>query len=431
MPSSFFPILWSCLTGAPCSFILGLGVMIRPSAPRPNTFYDATTRSTSHDGFWRIERSHAMEVPVYRSMTHALEKCLFERIRAGALGAVSDDDFFLFTCDGELTAIVHIVQIEPNCVYFQLRGLEYVQQTICHNGELSVLRQVVLEQRDFGNFGHAIAFMYSMFDLRVKDFPLDMVTVGRYIYEDTVHVVLGNDVYKWYFRALAYVCSKIDEVPMPDDADCPDLDETQTAFVEAVGAGGKSDAIRRLWAMLFGLICVDGHMEHDNLMGIFEGRERVEERFRGLLADAVRLGVVLTLQASVGIAPEGDQGAGEFVEEMRSAPVLPIGDEALFEVVERTEEFVLSMQLVNTYPEIVRFSRSEVQWAVFKMEGQCVKAFWANEARDLLFNSITSNERPGIQFNLPFLRNITNQACNQPIGYPVVVSNVNISLSRD
>jgi hypothetical protein len=273
--------------------------------------------------------------------------------------------------------------------------------------------------------------MFSMFDFRSKDFLLDMVTVSRYIYEDAVHVVLGNDVYLWYFRALAYVCSKMDEVPMPDDANCPELDERQGTFVEAIGAGAKSEAIRRLWAMLIGLICVEGNMEHGNLMRLFDGHEQVDARFRGLLADAVRLGVVLTLQASVGLGPDGDEGTGEFVEEMARAPVLRINDETLFEVVERAKEFVLSMQLVNTYPEIVRFSLSRVQWAVFKMEEQCIKAFWANEARDLLFNCIVSNERPGIQFNLHALRNITNQACNQPIGYPVVVSNVNLSLSRD
>jgi hypothetical protein len=256
-----------------------------------------------------------------------------------------------------------------------------------------------------------------------------MVTVSRYVYEDTVPVVLGNDIYLWYFRALVYVCSKIDEIPVPDEADCPDLDESQVAFVEAIGASGKSEALKRLWAMLVGLICVDGNLEHQNLMALFEGHENIEEHVRGLLADAVRLGVVLTLQVSVGIGPEDDEGIGEFLEEMGRAAVLSVNDDALFEVVERAEDFVLSMQVLNTYPEIVRFSRTPVNWAVFEMERECVKAFWANEARDLLFNCITSNERPGIQFNLHYLRNLTNQACNQPIGYPVVVSNVNLSFS--
>jgi hypothetical protein len=438
LPSSFVPIVWSCVTGASCSFVLGNGRMIQPGCPRPNSFYDTASTSLSHTDFWGIERSHAMEVPVYCSMTHSLERDLFELIRNGKLGLVTDDSFFLFT-DGDLTAIVHIIAVEPNCVYFQLRGLEYVQQTICHNGELSVLQQIVIEHQNFGNVGHAIGFAFSTFDLRAKGLEIEMITVSRYVYEDTVHVVLGNEIYQWFFRAVTYLMLTGDfEVPAAEEPS--ELDESQTRFIDLVirkenitaEAERRMDQIKIVWGVLFNLLCVEGNLEHGNLIALFNGaHEGVDREFRGVLAACVRFGVVLTLYVSVGLAPdEADQDEViGFMRQYRDASVLPIDSEDLFETVEKSDSFVISMQTFTNLPEIIRFSLSSVKWAVFEMESQTVKAFWANEARDLLFNCITSNERPGIQFNLHVLRNLTNQSCNQLIGYPVVVSNVNLSLA--
>jgi hypothetical protein len=162
-----------------------------------------------------------MEAPVYISMAEELERRLHALVSGGALGLVTNDSFFLFT-DGDLVVIVHVVAIEPSCVHFQMRGLEYVQQTICHGGELSIVQQVALEQTQFGNIAHALAFTFTMWDIRAKDVRFEMVTVSRYVYQDTVYAPLGRDLFEWYFNAAAFVCARrvtvVARLPQTDSA---------------------------------------------------------------------------------------------------------------------------------------------------------------------------------------------------------------------
>jgi hypothetical protein len=381
-----------------------------------------------------------MEVPVYLSMVETLKGHLYRIVREGQLGPVTNDSFFLFTND-DLVVIVHIVAIEPNCIHFQIRGLEYVQQTICHNGDLSIVQQMVLEQRDLWNVGHAITFHFTMFDLRVNGLSLDMVAVSRYVCTDTVYTVLGTDIFDWFFKAVAFTV--LTEAPLFAESE-PGLDfsafsPNQSAFIQMVARVERlavtAESLRRVsdvWSFLFGRLCVENLMDNDKLQQLFdENFDDADTVRKQLVSESVRFAVLLTLSASVGSAPDPD-AEGEFVEflkEQNGRPVLPFDSEQLLETVAKIDEYVLSLHTFQTYPELIKFSRSDTRWAVLEMESESVRGFWANEARNLLFDAITSNERPGIQFNGHFLRNITNQSCNQPIGYPVVVSNVNRSLS--
>ena len=126
---SFLSIVWSCLTGAPPMIFFGLGSFIEPSAPRPNCFYDDASISFDHENFYSIKTDSPIEVPVYVSLSKSLESNLFSIISNGRLGIVDDDSFFLLV-DNDLVAILHIIAIEPTCVRFQVRGLEYEQQTL-------------------------------------------------------------------------------------------------------------------------------------------------------------------------------------------------------------------------------------------------------------------------------------------------------------
>ena len=64
------------------------------------------------------------------------------------------------------------------------------------------------------------------------------------------------------------------------------------------------------------------------------------------------------------------------------------------------------------------------------MESESIRGFWANEIRSILFLAMSSRERNSIQYNIHSLRNITNQSCNQPVGYPAYVSNIIDSYSE-
>lgn len=593
---SFLSIVWSCLTGAPPMIFFGLGSFIEPSAPRPNCFYDDASISFDHENFYSIKTDSPIEVPVYVSLSKSLESNLFSIISNGRLGIVDDDSFFLLV-DNDLVAILHIIAIEPTCVRFQVRGLEYEQQTLCHNGELSVIQQIILEQRDFGNLGHAIAFHFSMFSLVEKNLDLNMISVSQYNYNDIVFAVLGSETtFLWFFRACAYIAARdqsefIDsinstELNSPDgndasiislndendidansnikssdnrqnasidtkdnnenenasdndkindiqninnadeninegknvntndnvnenvndnqntssnnnnnnnhkdsnndsnnnndsnshnndnnnnndndnnnsnndnnnntqgdentaifDNDEPfEFDEEQNDFIDKVfhyfEKQPNAETLSLIGKSFKYILCkIKGENRINDLglltlfNGTFDEKEikGCNDKMRKFIISSVRYGVLLSLNSSVDLAPSLDDTDDffSFMKESEEQPVLPISDDNFLDTISDIETALITLISLSNEVQIVRFSRAVSSWAVFKMETESVRGFWANEARNILFDAIVSNERLSIQFELHFLRNITNQSCNQPVGYPVLVSNVNCSL---
>ena len=440
--------LWSCVTGAPPLIWRGVGLFLFPSAPRPSVFYDAASVSAQHDGLLRCETSHTMEVPVYTSMVEELENKLFEFVKEGRFGVVTDDSFYLLM-DNDLMAILHIVSIEANCLYFQLRGLEYVQQTLCHGGEGSILQQLVLEQRGrMATLGRSLAYLFSTFQLRATELPLDMVSVSTYQYLETVYFVLGNETLQWFYRAVVFLSigtaqafsDRDDNVNAP--LDYSHFKPEEKEFLELVlrhsTVGPTQQLIKQIddaWTYIYASLTLDeeGRFEEEKLLSLFDGNfdDDNAERKR-FITECTRFGVVLSFNASAGLAPFLDE-ENEFItymNEQARIPVFSITDDELIPSVATAQDCVISMKLFTTHVEIIRFASTATKWAVFQLETQAVKGFWTNEARDILYNSITSSERAGIQFDLHYLRNITNQSCNPPMGYPIVVSNVNQSMSK-
>ncbi|OHT17694.1 hypothetical protein TRFO_01003 [Tritrichomonas foetus] len=439
---SFGSIVWSCITGAPNSIFFGLGPYLLPSAPRPNLFYDESSKSFESEPSFNIAPNHPIEAPVYVSLTKSLEKSLYSLIKSAKLGIVNDDSFYLLV-DNDLVSILHIISVVPGCVRFQIRGLEYEQQTICHNGELSILQQIVLEQTEsIGNFGHAIAFHFSMFDLVAKNLELNMISVSQFNFNRTVFSVLGEtEVFNWLFKALAYIAAK-EQIEFSDhdqlENDMSELSQENIDFINIVFHYFEklqdSRTVRNIlesYKYIFENLKSENGLDDSKLLSFFNGNaENVEdENIKALIIKGVRYGVLLCLNASVDLAPsiEDLQDFFDFMHESEEQLVLPVSDENFLEQVGKTESALISLVNVENAASIVRFGKSSMSWAVFKLETESVRGFWANESRNILFDAIISNERPSIQFNIHFLRNITNQSCNQPIGYPVVVSNINVS----
>jgi hypothetical protein len=191
-----------------------------------------------------------------------------------------------------------------------------------------------------------------------------------------------------------------------------------------------AEYVASFWDDVFTALCVNEQLDRNVLQRLFDGT--VAGPRAELVSRCIRFAVLLSFTASVGLAPElDDPGAFmDFLHDQSQHLVLSSTDPNLSAAVEQTQDYVITMTIFQTDPEIIRYSRSDVEWGVFELERECVRAYWANEAKNLLFDEITSAERLGIQFDSHTLRNITNQSSNQPIGYPVVLSNVTRSLSK-
>jgi hypothetical protein len=433
----FYPaLLWSCVTEAPLMFFRGNATKIRPSSLRPNAFFESASLSKTHTGFHNIDHAHRLEIPVYVSMERELERNLCNWIKAGRFGLVTNNSLFLLT-DGSLVVLLHIIAMEPDCVYFQMRGLEYVQQTACHGGELRILRMLAAQETRGPNIQHGLAFKYSMYDLRVKCFKMEMVTVAKYNFTTGVYAVLGNGFFDSVYRAMVYKFAlgfqTLESEFVPPDYS--ELSDEERPFLQKVfehfGVAEDDTIVKKiigLWKAVRASLVVDGHLDTARLQAFFDG-ECGDETDGEWIAESIRFAVLLAFTESAGLAPTLDD-LDEFIsylDEQNQQLVLPSSDVKLSSPDEQTEDVVLSMRIFTSDPDIVRYSKGEICWNVFEMDTECVRAFWANEVIDLLFKALTSGERPGVSFDAFQLRNLTNQACNQPVGYPVAVSNVNRS----
>jgi hypothetical protein len=65
-----------------------------------------------------------------------------------------------------------------------------------------------------------------------------------------------------------------------------------------------------------------------------------------------------------------------------------------------------------------------------RLNRECVRGFWAGQQQELVYLGSTDSERGSIQQLTTVLRNIINQACDPPVGYPVFVSEVATSYTR-
>lgn len=449
---SFISYFWSILTGSPMNILNGLEYLFTLSPPRPNLFYDYTQSDFSlHDEYIKATSEHPLEAPIYFSLAKSLEENLGKMVKDGHLGLILDDSFFLMI-SGDLMAIVHIVAIEANKVSFQLRGLEYVSQTLCHGGELSKLQQIIQEHTNFGNIGHAFAFGFSMFQLRVLDLPLNVINISQFDFVDAVLPAVGRSFLSWELKSLVYCvirCFKENLNPpeAPEghyDNVVPRLSENHLAFIRFVANKYEIEVtafmMQRLWVIIHTIHMViisrGGKVNVDKLFELFEGRVEINEMAKPEeenLNKAFRFSVSVILMVSVGLAPSSDdfEENFQFFEETYSSyKCLPLRSNEI-EIALRDEDVpVISMISNQDSYYIVRFASSEINWTFFQMDSESIRGFWSNEIRSILFLAMPSRERSSIQYNIHSLRNITNQSCNQPVGYPAYVSSIIDSYSE-
>lgn len=441
---SFPSYSWSLITGAPMLIINGYQFLFGFFPPRPNLFYDYTPQHLElRDEITKEMIDSPIEAPIYYSLTKTLEDKLGKMVKDGKLGLITDDTFFLMVA-GDLMAIVHIIAVEANKVYFQIRGLEYVEQTLCHGGELSKLSQIIQEHTNFGNIGHAFSFKFSMFELRVLNSTLEMIDVDKIDFDSAVLPTVGRSALAWELKSLVYCilrCFKENLNP-PDapeghyDGIVPHLSENHMSFINFVAEKYDLEVtdflMKRLWVIIHTIHSIiierGGRINSEKMYELFEGRIEINEKAKPdeeILLKSLRFSVSVLLMVSSLLAPTSDnfEELFRFFEDtFESYHNLPLRSPEIEHAMKELDLPVISMWSNQDNYYIVRFSKTEKDWTFFELSSESIRGFWANEIRSILFFAMSSRERNSIQFNIHSLRNITNQSCNQPVGYPAYVS---------
>ena len=156
---------------------------------------------------------------------------------------------------------------------------------------------------------------------------------------------------------------------------------------------------------------------------------------KSLIIATAQLFVVLLLMNSVGIAPDFPENEDdvnddfyeelfEFIDECVETKTFSIDAKNIAQKLVHSEQPALLMQEDAEKAVILRYGTAEQKWNVFRLETGIIRGLWSTEASTILFDATVLSERSSIQFNGVLLRNITNQSCNPPIGYPVLVTNI-------
>jgi hypothetical protein len=195
--------------------------------------------------------------------------------------------------------------------------------------------------------------------------------------------------------------------------------------------------LQRMWNIIHFIHTVivksDGSFNADRMIELFDGKIELDssvEMERDVVLSVFRFSVVVLLLASVGIAPD-DSELFEFMAEIDATyRALPINSPDLLNILKDEHISVVSMTSGEDYVSVVRLSRETTNWSIFALESEMIRGYWSNEAREILFLAMSSRERNSIQLDIRSLRNITNQSCNRPIGYPAYVSGILESYSE-
>lgn len=84
-----------------------------------------------------------------------------------------------------------------------------------------------------------------------------------------------------------------------------------------------------------------------------------------------------------------------------------------------SSSFIVSLQ--GTYTSRV-LTKQEIMAPIGRLNGECVRGQWASLALELLYFTNDDEERYSIQAHPTLLRNLTIQAADPPLGYPVYSS---------
>lgn len=420
--------LWSLITGSPIMLIGGQPSLASFSSPRSNFFWNCLTLNMP-DTQQTLARSlidFPVEALVYNSLTEQIQAKLSNYIKSGRFGAVNDGDFFLFVGDN-VNAIIHIIQIDSLGIAFQLRGLEYTGQMSCHETELNALNSIVENYHEKFGIEASSDFKRSFYEMKAKDIVIKIRGSTHYAIDQSFIGITPNEVISWFFIAICYTIK--DEIIHPEDnQEQYNMEPQELNIIRKIGIDEQQIiAAQQIMQIVIKSLIKNNEIQPDALYELFSG-----EHQPSVITKSIRFGVSLAFLASAGLAPNL-----EYVDEIlcflqtthRSVPAMMVNDEKFVKANKKEDKTVISICFHNNEPRIVKFQDSLIKFSVFKLQSELVRGLWANEACTQLFYLVQFPERNSIQRSVKMLRNIINQSCDKPIGYPAYVSPILISPS--
>ena len=437
---SFVPFLWSLVTGSPMNSPNLNTFFQLPASPRVNAFWEMNNgQAVDVSIAFRVRLTeHPLETPVYASLTRALCNSLGDLIRSGKLGLVDNNDMFLFVTY-EMACFVHILSLDAHAVHFQLRGLEYRNETACHRLELSEVR----EAAEMNCFEMAALSIVRNWQLRRLNVPLDMYSVSSSDLRTAIVSITSEDSYTWSKYAFAYVIchtscnlhTLLEHVP-----DCNHHGTTYDALYLMGFSWSDEILIEKLdslWSTVSDILYSNNsRLDLDQLISLFNGRPidtedawlwTNQEILSKIVYPTAREIVLINAMASMQLLPDlEDQNEikvcfDELHDEYMCHSILSADFYNAF--IQKSHSLV-SVANRDSTRNILFFRTTSTNWSVYAVNREFVRSYWSSEAQSQLFYGINDSERDSIQYDATKLHNLIIQSCNFPIGYCAFISPV-------
>jgi len=436
-------LVWSLLTSSPFYSPQSLSVILLPFSPKPNVFWDYSIEDELkiENIFLKGSANYPIETPVYASLSSSLIASLATLVYSGKLGIVNNNDVFLFISQ-PLTAFIHIIALEPFCLKFQLRGLEYNDETLCHLGEIATIQNDIESySNDLPNFLSPMLYIGTSWTLLSRNLPLYQYDVSAFssttLFLNLHKLEIEQYILFSFVRIMAQYSDIIENENYNEEFN--EFEALEDLVIDQ-SPGCSVQFIRNskfLYSYFNSLIISNDGLQMNNCYDLFHGSyEKLvlpylhNDELKQIFSKASRLFLLSISLVSLGFGPERMSEISEFFD-IISLQYLsePIRNEGFSREFIAMKKDLMSIEEKRGEKTILFFRRSKVFWNILRIQKSCCRTFWASEACQQIFFGEDDDERMSIQEDGYFLHNLLLQACDLPIGYPAFVSPVLTSYS--
>jgi len=128
----------------------------------------------------------------------------------GVFGIVDEGDIFLLK-GTKMCMILHIVALSPGSVSFQIRGLEYKNETYCHLVELRAIDTMcdtLKSSNLFESILMTMGFTGGMWDICSLDVELPMYDVSNILLSHVINTTTTQNITAWIKYSVVYYISQ-------------------------------------------------------------------------------------------------------------------------------------------------------------------------------------------------------------------------------